>query len=297
MTRSRDVGISSKQTGIISLILTTFFWGSTFVLVKETVSIIPLDGFLAVRFFLGGILLFPFGIKTIKAMHLDMLKDGAILGTLLYLSFWFQTVGLTMTTPAKAAFITGLNVVFVPILGVFFGRALRRIELTLSFVALIGLALMTLDISNFRIEIGDAIIVLTAIAVALHVLYTERVSGHDPIGLVIVQLFVVSTEAYIVAMARGTVWNPFSGMNLPYIVWVTLVVTSVLATAFAFFSQTYSQNVGVPSSHIAIIFALEPIFALLIDIFRGVIPNLQIFIGMLLILFSNIWIIKQEFED
>ena len=78
---------------------------------------------------------------------------------------------------------------------------------------------------------------------------------------------------------------------------VTLVVTAVFATAFAFISQTYAQKVGVVSAHIAIIFALEPLFALIIDIFRGVFPTVQASIGMGLILLANFWIIRLEFKD
>ncbi|RMG21429.1 MAG: DMT family transporter [Methanobacteriota archaeon] len=292
------VGFTRKQIGIISLILTTFFWGSTFFLVKETVSIIPLDGFLTVRFLFGGLILLPLNIQKVK-FEKRLLGYSILLGTLLYGSFWFQTVGLTMTTPAKAAFITGLNVVFVPFLALlppFRGR-LRPIEIVVAMISLAGLGFLTLDFENLEIYVGDAIIVLTAIAVAFHVLFTEQARDLDPQALVMVQLFVVAFESLIVSIVRGTFWNPLQTLEVDRIVWITLMVTAILATAFAFVSQTYAQKAGVNSAHIAIIFALEPLFALIIDIFRGVMPSPQALLGMALILLANFWIIRLEFRD
>ncbi len=292
------MGFTRKQIGIISLILTTFFWGSTFFLVKETVSIIPLDGFLTVRFLFGGLILLPLNIQKVK-FEKRLLGYSILLGTLLYGSFWFQTVGLTMTTPAKAAFITGLNVVFVPFLALlppFRGR-LRPIEIVVAMISLAGLGFLTLDFENLEIYVGDAIIVLTAIAVAFHVLFTEQARDLDPQALVMVQLFVVAFESLIVSIVRGTFWNPLQTLEVDRIVWITLMVTAILATAFAFVSQTYAQKAGVNSAHIAIIFALEPLFALIIDIFRGVMPSPQALLGMALILLANFWIIRLEFRD
>lgn len=292
------MNFSSKQKGLVALILTTFFWGSTFFLVKQTVSLIPLDGFLTVRFLCGALLLLPFSFRKIK-LDKRLIAYSVLLGSLLYASFWFQTVGLTMTTPAKAAFITGLNVVFVPILALLppFQGKFKPIDLLVAFVSLIGLALLTLDFSTLTIQLGDAIIILTAIAVALHVLFTERAKGLDPTALVTFQLFVVAFESFLVSLVRETVWLPFETLTVDPIVWITLIVTAVFATAFAFISQTYAQNVGVVSSHIAIIFALEPLFALFIDMFRSLFPTFQALLGMGLILLSNFWIIRVEFND
>lgn len=286
--------VVNRKLAIGMLVLTTFFWGSTFFLVKETVALIPLDGFLVVRFFIAAVLLTPFVLKSFE-MNRVLLMKGLILGTLLYASFWFQTVGLTLTTPANAAFITGVNVVLVPILGGFwpFRRGISSRDLFPAIISLAGLALLTLNFENLSINAGDAIIILTAIAVAYHVLVTDTAKSHDPIVLVTIQLYVVAIEAFVVAYFRKSIWLPWVAPQ-PQVVWITLVVTAVFATAFAFVSQTVAQKSGVRAGTIAIIFALEPLFALLIDVFRSIFPSIFGLIGMLMILFANYWAISLD---
>ena len=67
-----------------------------------------------------------------------------------------------------------------------------------------------------------------------------------------------------------------------------VIVTAVFATAFAFIAQTYAQNNGLESSTVALIFALEPVFALLIDILVGVFPSIQVIVGMVFILIAMV---------
>ncbi len=280
-----------RQLGIFLLVITTFIWGTTFVLVKATVSIIPIDGFLFVRFALAFVILFVITLfkRDVLKYYLDIKSwmYGFILGSLLFSSFWFQTVGLSLTTPSKAAFITGLSVILVPILGIYpFKNKLSKIEIVTAIMALIGLALMTLNIKSLSsINKGDMLILFTAISLAYHILITPLASDINEYVLVTIQTLTIATEALIFAIYRQTLWIPG---NEPLIVWITVFVTAILATAFAFVSQTFAQNNGVSPPVIAIIFSLEPVFALLIDIILKVYPSFQSFIGMIIILVSMI---------
>src|SRR4030042_6045484 len=104
------------------LLLVTFFWGSTFFLVKNAVAVVDVYSFLTTRFglaFLVMIILFP---RRLRRLDWSTLKAGAMLGILLFASFAFQTWGLTLTSATNGAFITGLNVVLVPIFSVVFFR-------------------------------------------------------------------------------------------------------------------------------------------------------------------------------
>ena len=275
-----------KVKGIIALVLTAFFWGTTFILVKETVSIVPLDGFLSIRFLLAGLVLLIPIFRDPKARK-DLKNKwawiyGVILGILLYASYWAQTEGLTRTTPSKAAFITGISVILVPILGIYpFRLKVSKSEWFSVLLALTGLSLMTLNFANITdINNGDALILVTAVCVAYHILLTPFARNISTITLVGIQMFVISFLATIVAIKRDSLWFPISE---PSIVWITLFVTAVLASAFAFLSQTFAQKNGVSTTNVALIFSLEPIFALLIDIMVGVLPSIQGFIGMTLI--------------
>ncbi len=290
--------LSKRQTyyfSISMLIFSTFYWGSTFVLVKKTVSIISIDGFLAVRFLLAAIILFVITLMSSpkELVHFTnplVLKYGVILGTFLYLSFIFQTIGLSLTTPAKAAFITGMNVLFVPFASALppYRRSISIRDIILALVAFIGLALMTVDFSSFTVQVGDAIIVLTAIAVAYHIIITDEAVKVPILPMLTVQIFVVGLLALAVSVINQNTWNPFSG-EYPYIVWVTLLVTSVLATSFAMWSQTFAQKNHVRGPKIALIFSMEPVFALIIDIFLGIVPTLIVMAGMSIILVVTVY--------
>ncbi len=271
------------------LILTTFFWGSTFFLVKETVTYIPIDGFLTVRFLIAAVILTPLALRELKHTSIrGVLLPAILLGTLLYISFIFQTIGLTLTTPAKAAFITGINVVLVPIVAITppFKKKISKTQIGTTVISLTGLALMTLDFNSLMPQIGDMLIVVTAFAVAYHVLFTDRYANLPVYTLVTLQLYVVSLESGVLSLINSTYWIPGTA-NEPMIVWITLLVTAFFASAFAFVSQTFAQKVGVTPPTIAIIFALEPIFALLIDIIRMVLPTIVVIGGMILILIAN----------
>lgn len=287
-----------RGTDLAFLIFTTFFWGSTFVFVKSTVQLIPLDGFLVVRFGLATIIvvLFIFVDPAIyKALlKLQTWKFGAVLGTLLYASFWFQTVGLKYTTPSKAAFITGLNVILVPIVQRLppFREKVKTSAYAIATLALLGLALMTVDFTQFHLLWADAIIFLTALAVAYHIVVVSRAKNTNIHALLIAQLFIVFVESLVIAVLRKNTWNPFT--PAPEIVWITLIFTAVLATGFAFWAQINAQQHKVKASSIALIFSLEPVFALLIDIIIKVYPTIIVLLGMALILIATLLAIFNE---
>ncbi|MCY3413559.1 MAG: DMT family transporter [Candidatus Heimdallarchaeota archaeon] len=278
--------MDNRTFGIILLVFTTFFWGSTFILVKITTSIVPLDGFITIRFFIASLIIAIIAILDAEArqslLNRDLLKAGSILGTFLYLSFFFQTEGLQLTTPAKAAFITGFGVVLVPIFARFMGTSIIKREQISVVLAFIGLAFLSLDFSQISIiNRGDLLILITAICIALHILFTDKYDKLNIRALVLVQLLVISLESFIISLFRKSIWIPDTSTS--GIIWLTLAVTAILASAFAFLSQTYAQQEGVPPHVIAIIFSLEPVFALVIDIILKLYPTVQGLIGMFLI--------------
>lgn len=279
------------------LIFTTFFWGSTFVLVKATVEDVPLEGFLVVRFFLAFLVMaLPRVIKHRSFSYTTSeIKIAMILGFLLFLSFWFQTIGLLYTTPANAAFVTGISVILVPIFNALRVKKLNISAMSLGILSIGGLILLSVDLAELQINSGDLIILGTAIAIALHIIGTDIVSKPNIANLVELQLLFIAIYAIIFGIPAQTLWNPFTIKYTPLLI-TTLFITSVLASAFAFWSQTHAQNIGVPSSQIAILFTLEPIFALLIDIMLGFAPSLQMYLGMTLILMAMVFSTFIEFN-
>src|SRR5690625_2620307 len=106
--------------GEIGLIITAIIWGSGFVATALALATYTPYQTMAIRFIVGGLLLTLIFYKHVKQMTWRIVTKGAILGTLLYVSFALQTVGLQFTTPSKNAFITAVNVVIVPLIAFIF---------------------------------------------------------------------------------------------------------------------------------------------------------------------------------
>ena len=95
----------------------TIFWGATFPIVKDAINEMPVMAFLWVRFAMAAILLaFIAGRKGFASLDRRGWRLGVLLGTLLFLSYLFQTFGLERTSSANAGFLTGLGVVWVPLM-------------------------------------------------------------------------------------------------------------------------------------------------------------------------------------
>ena len=104
----------------LGLVTVTIFWGSTFILSKSVLEQIPLATFLVIRLNLAAIFMSIFAFRFRKEFTKQTLIHGMILGVFLFFSYLFQMWGIQYTTASKAGFITGLNVVFVPVFSMFF---------------------------------------------------------------------------------------------------------------------------------------------------------------------------------
>lgn len=262
-----------KKTADITLLFIAFIWGATFVMVQNALSFLEAHSFNAVRFFIAFLILlivyFLFFKKDTNIWSKTLLTSGFKIGIWLFLGYAFQTLGLTMTTPAKAGFITGLSVVMVPL----FSMILLKLRLTLHAIigvvaATIGLYLLTMvDSSSF--QLGDLLILLCAFSFAMQIIMTAKYARDlSALPLTIVQLCTVFILSMLSAIIFGEdislIINP--SIILQTEVWIALLVTSVFATAFAFLGQTYLQAYISPT-RVALIFAMEPVFAALTSYF------------------------------
>ena len=186
------------------------------------------------------------------------LKRGIALGCLLFLSYLFQTWGLDRTTSANTGFLTGLNVVWVPLLA---GPLLKKppafgakIGVGLAFV---GLFLLTYQ-SPWNLNPGDVLVFICSIFVALHILGLDAwTEGYNGLALTCVQI----TTMAVLGFVGSFFFEPFFWPRI----WdqqliVALVVCSVFATVYAFWVMTTFQRLTTPT-RAALIYTLEPVFA------------------------------------
>lgn len=240
----------------IALVAVAAVWGLTFVMVQDAVRVLPVMAFLAYRFIPAGVLVALIFRKTLRRLPLRGWLTGAWLGVFLTSGYIFQTVGLERTTAAHAGFITGLFVVLTPLLGaVFLREAAGGPAWAAAIVSAIGLYLLSGAGGDFEWG-GDGLVFLCACSFAAHILATSRaVKRYDVGALLAVQLGLCGLFCLAVAAVSGDVEAPPDGS-----VWLAIVVTSVFASALAFFIQTYAQR-HAPPARTALILGSEPAFA------------------------------------
>ena len=226
----------------LSLLCIAIIWGSTFIVVKQSIATPPVFSFLFMRFFLAGILLLLFCIPRLKSFDRRVLVDGLALGLALFLAYAFQTFALTVTSASITAFITGLFVVFVPILSSLFLRKLPRPEALLGVVlATIGLALITLH-GRLVLSPGEFLALLCAFFIATHIISTDIFSRRDDFALLtLVQINAVAFFSLIFSFFFDPCIIPEQfDKQLVF----SLALNSIFATVVAFFVQTAMEPVS-----------------------------------------------------
>jgi drug/metabolite transporter (DMT)-like permease len=246
-----------KKWGAVTLLLiTTFFWGVTFTIVKEAIDRVDVFVFLSQRFLAAFLILIPVCLVRKRHFSLRALKHGVLLGLFLFGSYAFQTLGLKFSTASNTGFLTGLNVVMVPVIGAFLYRQSipRNVRWGVGF-ATPGLFLLCTN-GTWMLNKGDPLTIVCAACVAMHLILTgEYTRTSDVTFLTTVQLGVVALLSIFVARFGSQpvfVWHPG-------IFW-TLLICVLFATVFAFVVQTSMQRF-IPPSQTALIFCMEPVFA------------------------------------
>lgn len=185
------------------------------------------------------------------------------MGCCMFGGYAFQTAGLALTTPSKAAFITGFFVVLVPVLLALFGS--RRVPVWVWFGALLafaGLYFLAVPPSGLAaLNRGDLLVLACAFMFALHVISIGHYSiRHSTGALTLIQVAV--TTLFTLLCVPLFAWM---GAEQPRVVWtrglvVAVATTGIFATAVAFSVQVWAQQY-TSANHAAIIFTLEPVFA------------------------------------
>lgn len=282
----RNMNIKTKA--ILLLLLGTIFLGMTFVFIKDAVSLMSVAGFLAYRFLLAGIVLALIFIKRLRYFNRNSLKYGALLSVFLLCSFLAQTIGLQYTSASKGGFITGLSVVFVPLILSVMQRKLPTVNILLAVVlATSGLALLTLG-SRLNINVGDTWVFLSAVLFALYIIMVGKYSGKgDAILLSITQFMIVGIVCLSYAGINGELFFPTQ-----YKLWQAILFTAFFATAYMYTVQNYYQKY-ISEITSSIIFSFEPLFAAFTAFFylNEALTEKTIFGGLLIfcgILFAEI---------
>ncbi len=249
--------ISKPLQADLALLVVTLIWGSTFTIVKKSLAQVSPLLFIALRFWVATAVMMACMPTALRNISVRTLLRGALLSVLLVGSFIFQTVGLRGTTPARSAFITSLSVVLVPVFGFLIFRHKPRLQTLIGVtLAAIGIGLLTLTAVELKFRYGDALTLVCAVVFALHMLFLGRyLPTTDYRQLIVLQL---AGSALICTSVMPILETPFLVWDVSFTLY--LFITGVLATAFAYYSQTRAQQYTTPN-RTALIFSLEPFFA------------------------------------
>lgn len=234
-------------------------WGGSFTMVKQSLDDSSVLLFLALRFSLAAVLL-ALLFRRRGAVRVSWAREwraGFFAGGCLFAGYLLQTWGMLSTTATNAAFLTGLNVVMVPLLASLVYRRVPQIsELAGVLLAGGGMALLTLPGPSLQINAGDVLCFGCAIAFSAHILVVGHYAQQRPVeNLALLQIVVVallSLSSFWWAEPVHIRWTPGLLFAVGF--------TAVFATALAFSIMVWAQRYTSPT-RAALIFALEPVFA------------------------------------
>jgi len=245
---------------LLALVGVTAIWGVTFVQVQDAIALYPLFAFLAVRFAISALVLVPFAWRSLRALPGRGVVAGVGVGILLAAAYGLQTAGLDRTTVASTGFITGLYVVFTPILALaLFGTAVPR---ALWFgIALAVFGLLLLNGVPGGSTLGNVLVLGNAVFQAFQITAMERFAPrYDARALTFLQMATACVGFTAIALARGELEVP-QGTT----VWAALLVTGIFAGALGYLIATWVQA-RTTAARAALVFTLEAPFAALFGV-------------------------------
>ena len=272
-----------------ALLLVAASWGWAFVIMKESIARQSVNNFLFSRFALAVVVMVLIRPQVFRFFDKDLVTRSAFAGTFLGAGYILQTLGLERTGAAITGFITGLYVVFTPLIAALVLKT-RITLLTWGCVALATLGLALLSIRGWSVGIGELLILACALCFGAHIISLGKwSSGRDAYAMTVVQLATCTLITGLASVAEG-------GYSPPpdWGVWATVVFTAVVCTAAAFMIQTWSQA-HMSTTKVAVILTMEVVFAAVFAIlFGGESLTLQTALGGILVVIAMYVIVIKE---
>jgi drug/metabolite transporter (DMT)-like permease len=263
------------------LLLAAFIWGVSFIFQKDAMEYMGPFSFNAFRFLLGGLLLLPLigwrnkrKHKTEKPFSPATVKGAFLAGVLIFAGAGFQQYGIQYTTIGNTGFITGLYIVFVPIISIFMGQRYGHGIWFAVAIACLGLYLLS-GMNGLNMARGDFLVLLGSVFWAFHVIVIGHMANrHDQIKFAALQFFACAAFSYLAALYVGD-----KVMLFTFDEWKWIIVSGVLAIAMGYTLQVIGQTTS-PPAQAAVILSLEAVFAAIAGYFYyGEILGLRALIG------------------
>ena len=278
-----------KETSVLArfasplIVLATIIWGSSFVVMKSSVDVLPTFWLLAIRFTFSALVLAVVFIKRWKVLDRQYLIGGTVMGFCLFVAYAFQTFGLEQTTSGKNAFFTAVYCVIVPFLyWAIAGRRPDKFNILAAFLCIAGIALVSVTGSNASaFNMGDVLTLIGGFFFAAHIVAVAKYSeGRDIFILTTLQFASFALFSWIgVLVTRPALTPGVFDQSLIF----GLAYLVIFASCGALLFQNIGQKYTAPSTA-AVLLSLEAPFGVFFSIlFANERPTPLMFVGFALI--------------
>ena len=272
----------------LGLLATTAVWGGAFLVMKDSLVRQDVYSFLASRFILAAAFMFIYKPKSLSGLDRKFVKRAILIGLLLCSGFIFQTFGLTQTTVSNTGFITGLYLVFTPLISwLLLKREIFKMQWLAVLVATIGLYFISFN--GISVGIGEILVLISALLFAGQIVALgEWSDGENTYALTLIQMLVSAVICFALSLKDGCQMPPDNA------VWSAVLYTAFFATFLGFLIQVKAQSV-MSATVAGVLLAMETPFALFFGLYFDNDPiTLRIISGGTLVLIAMALVIWSD---
>ena len=272
----------------LGLLATTAVWGGAFLVMKDSLVRQDVYSFLASRFILAAAFMFIYKPKSLTGLDRKFVKRAVLIGLLLCSGFIFQTFGLTQTTVSNTGFITGLYLVFTPLISwILLKREIFKVQWLAVLVATIGLYFISFNGISFGI--GEILVLISALLFAGQIVALgEWSDGENTYALTLIQILVSAVIFFALSLKDGFQLPPDNA------VWSAVFYTAFFATFLGFLIQVKAQSI-MSATVAGVLLAMETPFALFFGLYFDNDPiTLRIISGGTLVLVAMALVIWSD---
>lgn len=257
------MGNNAKKSRLPELALFTaaLIWGSSFIVVKNSVDAFSPNILLGFRFTIGCVLLSLIFHKKLALLNREYLWKGGLIGFFLFAAYSLQTIGITDTTPGKNAFLTAIYCVLVPFFSWFVTK--KRPDgwnISAALLCIVGLGLVCLD-SALTVGRGDLFTLAGGVLFACHIVAVSCLgSDKDPVLLTIVQFGFVAMFSWVAGLTFEQLPTGLTAVNV-----AGMLFLAVFATSLCILLQNVGQK-GTDPAAASILLSLESVFGVLFSV-------------------------------
>ncbi|MCH3963347.1 MAG: DMT family transporter [Clostridium sp.] len=271
-----------KARGIGYLLICSLIWGSSFAVVKDSLKSLTPMWNLAARFIFASIFMVLFCCKSLRGLSKRNIKDGAILGSILFCAMFFQSEGINRTTAGKSAFITNIYVILIPFTEFLWkGKKLRLKDIVAAVICMSGIGFITLD-EGLGIGSGDILCLVCGVIYAFYIIkiddIPQKVSSE---GIHTIQIITCGVFSVMAAFLLEPFPKSIAGKAV-----LGTFYCGVFELGIGFLFQLKGQKIISPTIS-GLVMSLESITACIFSYFiLGENVSFKMFIGCIMVLIS-----------